>query len=699
MDYKEIVKEEIKKCILSPAYFCKTYCYIIHQEKGKILFDLYPFQDDVLLQFQQNKRVIILKSRQLGISTLCAAYSLWLTLFNPAKNVLFVSKRQKDATGLIDKVRVMYIGLPSWLKKFADTITEDNKQSIAFNNNSRIAAESTTADTGRSTSNALVILDEFAFAANGSPPQQKKLLASVLQSASANTSQVIILSTPNGQEHFHATWVKAVAGENPFKPIRLPWTVHPEHDQKWRNEQTKELGEKLAAQECLGEDTKITIREIETKKIKKLTLGELYTSFKYNVISNKVKKNSIYEILTPSGYQKFYGIKKNIKQKYLELTFSNKSIVNCSLEHPFFQNNEKILANKLNIGDIIDGKRKIKIKDKKEIKEEITLYDIIEVNNGHRFYINNDIISSNCDTDFATSGANVIDLNLIKQYNSNFVREPILKKGPGNNLWIWALPVPGTEYIIPADVARGDGSDYSGCHVMSKEDVEQVAEFKMQLGTREYAQFLFNLGIEYNNALLVVENASMGWDVVQELINLGYPNLYYSNPALLFSSTNNNFIPFDGHAKTVPGFTNSMKTRPMIIAKLEAYFSEQACIYHSERLDNELKVFIWLKGKAQAQQGYNDDLVIPWATGLFIRDTFSKLNRNNLELQSAMINSIGTSVSSGMHEMDRNRIMEKNYTMSTGRGDSESIEWLLDNPRLDQDDKKEKSIAGLIWIG
>jgi hypothetical protein len=553
INYKEVIREEIKKCFLDPAYFCHNYCHIIHQKRGEILFNLFPFQEDVLKKFQIKDRIIILKSRQLGLSTLCAAFALWLTLFHPAKNVLFVSKRAKDATGLITKVSVMYNGLPSWLKTFANII-ENNRQSIGFSNNSRIAAESTTTDTGRSTSNALVILDEFAFTANGSGPQQRKLLAAVLQSA--QTGKVFILSTPNGTgDAFSSTWFGAIANENPFFPIKLRWDVHPEHDQKWRDEQTKELGEKLASQEC--------------------------------------------------------------------------------------------------------------------------------------------------DCEFLSSGASVIDPKLLKQFEQNFVCEPILKKGPGNNLWIWKLPVPGREYIIPADVARGDGSDYSGCHVIDKEDVEQVAEFKMQLGTREYAQFLFNLGIEYNNALLVVENASMGWDVVQELINLGYPNLYYSNPALLFSSTNNNFIPFDGSAKLIPGFTNSSKTRPMIIAKLETYSIEQACIYHSERLNAELFVFIWHRGKAQAQQGYNDDLVLPWATGLFIRDTFSKFNKNSLQLTGALINSIGSSISTGLHEREKQSLLEKNFEMPDGKGGTESLNWLLDNPNSvpQKQVKKEHEIPGLIWLG
>jgi len=73
---KEIIREEYKKCATNPAYFMKKYCVIQHPTKGKIPFHLYPYQEDAIDKFNQFDRNIILKSRQLGISTLIAGYSL-----------------------------------------------------------------------------------------------------------------------------------------------------------------------------------------------------------------------------------------------------------------------------------------------------------------------------------------------------------------------------------------------------------------------------------------------------------------------------------------------------------------------------------------------------------------------------------------------------------------------------------------------
>ena len=87
-DIKKIIAQEYIKCGKDPAYFMKKYCHIQHPTRGRILFALYPFQENILHLFRDNDYIITLKSRQLGISTLAAAYSLWLMLFHKDKNIL-----------------------------------------------------------------------------------------------------------------------------------------------------------------------------------------------------------------------------------------------------------------------------------------------------------------------------------------------------------------------------------------------------------------------------------------------------------------------------------------------------------------------------------------------------------------------------------------------------------------------------------
>jgi hypothetical protein len=82
----------------------------------------------------------------------------------------------------------------------------------------------------------------------------------------------------------------------------------------------------------------------------------------------------------------------------------------------------------------------------------------------------------------------------------------------------------------------------------------------------------------------------------------------------------------------------TMKTRPLVIAKLEEYFREKSVIVHSDRLIDELFVFIWHNNRAEAMEGYNDDLAMSLAIGLWVRDTALRLNAEGIALQKTVLN-------------------------------------------------------------
>ena len=134
---KQAIQREYLKCAESPAYFMKKYCVIQHPKKGKIKFNLYDYQENMLGEFTSNRYNIILKSRQLGISTLSAGYSLWMMLFHADKNILVIATGKDTAKNLVTKVRVMYDGLPAWLET---NVEETNKLSLRFANGSQIKA-------------------------------------------------------------------------------------------------------------------------------------------------------------------------------------------------------------------------------------------------------------------------------------------------------------------------------------------------------------------------------------------------------------------------------------------------------------------------------------------------------------------------------------------------------------------------------
>ncbi len=212
----------------------------------------------------------------MGISTLIAAYALLNMIFRKNYKVLVIATTQDVAANLVRKVKVMYDNLPSFLK--AKRLTADNKLSMELPNGSSIKAVSSSAHSGRSEALSLLIIDEAAFVDRFSE------IWTASQMTLATGGAAIVLSTPNGVGNlFHRIYADAEAGVQAevlegieqFCPIKLPWYLHPERDQAWRDLQTTLLGKREAAQECVAGNTIITVKNTKTGCIEHITIDEL----------------------------------------------------------------------------------------------------------------------------------------------------------------------------------------------------------------------------------------------------------------------------------------------------------------------------------------------------------------------------------------------------------------------------------------
>ena len=518
---KKIIRQEYVKCAQDPIHFMKKYCMIQHPQRGRINFHLYPFQEKVLKLFEDNPYSIILKSRQLGISTLSAGYSLWMMIFHEDKNILCIATKQETAKNMVTKVKFMYENLPSWLKV---DFEENNKLTLRLTNGSQIKATSASSDAGRSEAVSLLLIDEAAFIENIG-----EIWASAQQTL-ATGGGCIALSTPYGTGNwFHQTWVRAENAENDFLPIKLPWYVHPERNQEWRDRQDELLGDpRIAAQEC--------------------------------------------------------------------------------------------------------------------------------------------------DCDFSTSGDIVFHSEWIDFLKDTTIKEPLERRGVDQNLWIWENTDYSREYMVVADVARGDGKDFSACHVMDIKTNTQVAEYKGQMPPKEFGYFLTGLATEFNNAMLVVENANIGWATLDAIRERDYKNLYQS-PKSDQLTAESYLRVYEGNSEMVPGFTMSMRTRPLCINKFREFVGDRSVTIQSKRLLEEMKVFIWKNGRPEAQSGYNDDLVMSFGIGMFLRDTSLKFQQQSLDGARAALGNIQKSKSSYSGGYNTNSVQNP-YSMKIGEKD-ENIKWLL----------------------
>ena len=479
---KQILKE-IVQAGKNPAYFINNYCRISHPLEGLIPFKTYPYQDDMLVNFNDHRFNIVLKARQLGLSTIVAAYVVWLLLFHRDKNVLVIATKFATATNLVKKVKNIMKNLPDWIR-IAD-IKIDNRSSFELSNGSQIKAGSTSGDAGRSEALSLLVIDEAAHV------DGLDELWTGLYPTLSTGGRCIALSTPNGIGNwFHKTYVDAEVGENDFFHSNLPWDVHPERDKAWFEKETRNMSRRQIAQE-------------------------------------------------------------------LECNFN-------------------------------------------------------------------------------TSGETVVhpdDIGFVK----STVKDPKYRTGFDRNYWIWEEYQQGENYLLVADVARGDGKDSSAFHVFKVSTMEQVAEYQGKPSLDMYSNILAQVGKEYGNALLVVENIGIGISVLEKLELLQYKNIYYSLKGT------HEYIEQEvaySNDSSVPGFSTTTKTRPLVVAKMEEFIRNKLVIIHSNRLCNELDTFIWNNGKAQAMKGYNDDLIMSLAISCWVRDTALTANEREMEYREAFFSSM-----------------------------------------------------------
>ena len=525
--------QEIIKCGKDPKYFIRKYVFIQHPIKGTIKFDTYPFQDDCIDDFVNHRFNIVLKSRQMGLSTLVAAYAVWLAIFRRDKNILVIATKLKTAQNFIRKVKVVIRKLPPWL--MLPEVTGNNKQEIQFSNGSVIQAIPTSDDAGRSEALSLAIIDEAAFIRNFDT------IWTSLYSTLSTGGRGIILSTPNCVgDKYHELYSQAELGQNEFNTIKLPWHMHPERDELWFENETKNMSPKQIAQELM-----------------------------------------------------------------------------C---------------------------------------------------------------------DFTTSGNTFASSETLTAHLHN-VQEPIERSGPANALWIWKYPQTGTDYIIAADVSRGDAADFSAFHVFDTKKSEIVAEFKGKIRPDQFAELLYDTGKRYNTALVCPESNTFGYAVIMKMHDKGYKNLYYQNPKDKYDS----LYGADPKLHKI-GFSTQGHSRNQILTKLEEVLRKQTVVIRSSRCIDELKTFVYNGARVQAMKGKNDDLVMSLAIGIWLYEQSEQKQEGTHSIADAMLaafainksNPQDAAIQETFQPPPKNVATNSSFISSasaynryTQQGDTEIFKWLI----------------------
>ena len=174
---------------------------------------------------------------------------------------------------------------------------------------------------------------------------------------------------------------------------------------------------------------------------------------------------------------------------------------------------------------------------------------------------------------------------------------------------IYAEVQSGYPYVISGDTA-GEGSDFFTAQVLDNITGEQIAVLKQQFDEDLYADQLYCLGKEYNDALIGIESNYTAAPI-KRLQDLDYGNQYLREQSE--DSITHRIVK-------KYGFNTNKSTRPVIIAGLVRVAREEIELINDIDTLNEMLTFVRNeKGRPEASPGSHDDLVMSLAIAHHIR--------------------------------------------------------------------------------
>lgn len=266
--------KEYQKCKKDPIYFCTRYIKIVNVDEGLIPFKPHDFQLEMIDSMWKNRNTIITTARQIGKSTVTCAFLVWYVIFHANKSVALLANKGDTAREIMGKVHLAYENLPKWLQQ---GVVNANKGSLELENGSRVLATATSGSAIRGYSINLLFIDEAAFVEDWDT-----FFTSVMPTiSSGKTTKIVLVSTPNGLNHYYKLWkyaggIKPEEKKNTYHPIQVMWNQVPGRDQAWKDETLAQLNfdeEKFAQEnECQFLGSSGTL--ISGKALKELVIEE-----------------------------------------------------------------------------------------------------------------------------------------------------------------------------------------------------------------------------------------------------------------------------------------------------------------------------------------------------------------------------------------------------------------------------------------
>lgn len=244
-----------RKALEDDELFFANYVKIVDKGGNTVPLELNNVQrkiNDTIKELREKgipPRVIILKSRQMGVSTCEQARMLKKCTVSTNRNGLIVAHREDSTSIIFEKSKFMYNKLPEDIRPLKKA---SNAKELVFDLptgyygnrkglNSKIKVQTAgSVGIGRGDTNHYVHMSEFAFWEGSEDQTPIKQLNGIMQSVPDTLdSLVVIESTANGFNDFKTLWDDAVNGKNGWTPLFYPWYIHEEYIKPFDSDEQK----------------------------------------------------------------------------------------------------------------------------------------------------------------------------------------------------------------------------------------------------------------------------------------------------------------------------------------------------------------------------------------------------------------------------------------------------------------------------
>lgn len=344
--------------------------------------------------------------------------------------------------------------------------------------------------------------------------------------------------------------------------------------------------------------------------------------------------NDSYEILTPSGWQNFLGIKRDTKQTII-VRFTDNTTFSCTTDHKIILNNKEVEVCTIKPGCIINGNRVVDIK----LANIEYVYDPIEVASGN-LYLSNGIVNHNCK--FLGSSLTLINSDTIEYMTTC----PTVYSKDGLDLYEYPINGQRDEdeklvtkphtYVIVADTAKGVGGDYSAFVIVDITEVpyKLVGKFRdNKIAPMLYPTVIHKIAKDYNNAYVLIEVNSS-----EQVAHIMHNELEYDNIIFVNRDTKKGQVVSGGFGggKTQLGVQTDKRIKRIGCFTFKALVEEKKLLIMDADTISEISTFIQVRDSYAADDGYHDDLVMPLILFSWLTTNSYFKELNNVNIREAM---------------------------------------------------------------